>query len=73
MISPRQKTQNIQKTCQFIRLCRVFFADHFGAKTFWISLRYNNVIVIILNTEILGVQRCLQHSLFSEYLYTDHR
>jgi hypothetical protein len=40
-------------------------------KTFWISLRNDGVIVKILNTEIPGVPKCLQHSLFCEYLCTD--
>ncbi len=37
MNSQPQKTQSIQKTFHFIRLCRAFFADHFDKKTFWIS------------------------------------
>ncbi len=71
MNSQRQKTQSIQKTFHFIRHCRAFFADHSGGKTFWISLRNDGIIVKILNTEIPGVPKCLQHSLFCEYLYTD--
>ncbi len=45
-----QKTQSIQKTFHFIRLCRDFSADHFSKKIFWISLRNGGVIVKILNT-----------------------
>ena len=45
-----QKTQSIQKTFHFNRLCRAFLADHFDNKIFWISLRNHYVIVKILNT-----------------------
>ncbi len=39
-----QKTQRIQKTFHFIRLCRAFLADHFGKKPFSISLRNDGII-----------------------------
>ena len=50
MDSQPQITESIQKTFHFIRLCRAFFADHSGKKTFWISLRNDGVIFKILNT-----------------------
>jgi hypothetical protein len=34
MVRQPQKTQSIQKIFRFIRLCRAFFADHFGKKKF---------------------------------------
>ncbi len=43
-------TQSIQKTFRFNRLCRALFADHFGNKTFLISLKNDDIIVKILNT-----------------------
>jgi len=48
--SQSQKAQSIQKTFHFIRLCRAFFAIHFGKKIFWISLRSDDVMVKMLNT-----------------------
>ena len=48
--SQSQKAQSIHKTFHFIRLCRAFFADHFGKKIFWISLRNDDVMVKMLNT-----------------------
>ena len=48
--SQSQKAQSIQKNFHFIRLCRAFFAIHFGKKIFWISLRSDDVIVKMLNT-----------------------
>jgi hypothetical protein len=42
--------RSIQKIFFHIRFCRVFFADHFGKKTFGISLSNDDVIVKILNT-----------------------
>jgi hypothetical protein len=41
------KSQSIQKIFFCIRLCRAFAADHFGKKTFRISLRNGDVVVKI--------------------------
>ena len=47
------------KIFSHIRLCRAFFADHFGKKTFFISLRNDVIIVKILNTVQYRLPQCV--------------
>jgi hypothetical protein len=50
MTSQPQKTQSVHKTFHFIRFCRAFSLIILVKKTFWTSLRNDNVIVKMLNT-----------------------
>ena len=49
MDSQTQNTQSIQKIFFLTRLCRAFFADHFGIKKLGTSLRNGDAIVKIKN------------------------
>ena len=48
-VFPSEVKQKMFRKVSSIRLCRAFFADHFGIKKLWISLRNDDAIVKIKN------------------------
>ncbi len=68
MNSQPQSIQKILILSDFVELCSLIILVR---KTLWISLRNNGIIVKILNIVKMSLLKCLQHSLFCEYLYTD--